>query len=101
MEFLNSNLFMWIIVIFVFLGSFLTIFEDFFDDSFFSWSDIGQIIKKVLFFIPLLVIGIVFFIIGDFKNSKLGYIVIFIIIGFIIFGIYMGYKAGPYNPPTE
>lgn len=61
MEFLTSDWFMWVIVI-VFIGSFLSIFEEFFDDflnifeeffdsSFFSWSGIGYIIKKVFIFI--------------------------------------------------
>jgi uncharacterized BrkB/YihY/UPF0761 family membrane protein len=88
---------MWLTVIsvIVIIGAILSAFDDSLPNGRF-WT----IAKKALLFIPYLIIGVILHVIGDFKNHRVGYIFIFIIISFVCWGMYMGYKVGPNTPPT-
>lgn len=94
MEFMSSNWFTWVVAIIV-VGSFIAIISESFD---IDTSDLWAMSKKILLFVPLLLVGIVLYVLGDFKNHRLGYISIFFLVAFISFGFYMGLKAGPSSP---
>jgi hypothetical protein len=81
------------ITVVVIFGSILAVFGESLPQGRF-WT----ILRNVIFFIPILIIGVILHIAGDFKNHRLGYIVIFVIVAFLCWGMYMGYKAGPSIP---
>lgn len=61
--------------------------------------DIADLLKRVLLFIPYILIGVILHVWKDFRNHKAGYIVIILVIAFLGFGVYMGIMAGP-SPPA-
>lgn len=83
------------IVAVIVAGSILAIFGESLPQGRF-WT----MLKKALLFIPYLVLGIILHVARDFKNNRLGYAVIFLVVGMVVFGMYMGYKAGPSIPAT-
>lgn len=89
----------WIILIYV-VGGILYAFN--IPDSI-TWGrdDWKWAFKKVLgfvFFIPIILVGIVLHVTRDFNNHKVGYIVLILLVSFIAFGFIMGMIAGPAGP---
>lgn len=89
--------FSWIVLIIV-IGSILGVFRESFTNYDFTWGDIWKVIKKVVMFIPYIILGIIFYVMDDFNNHRLGYVVLMCVIAFLGFGLYMGFRAGPASP---
>lgn len=88
----------WIVLIFVICGILYSfkVFDSDMDADGWRWA--GKKVMNVVLFIPILIVGTVIHVAGDFKNHKVGYIMLLLVLSFIIFGFYMGYRAGPAGP---
>lgn len=93
------NAWEWVVLIFVIFGI-LYAFE--IPDSVTlnrdDWRFWLRRILKIFTFVPMIIFGIVLHVAGDFKNHKLGYIVIVLVISFVVFGFVMGMRAGTDGP---
>jgi hypothetical protein len=63
-----------------------------------DWRWIGRKLLNLILFIPMIIGGIILHVAGDFKNHKIGYIMLILVFSFIVWGFYMGFKAGPAGP---
>ena len=92
---------MWTLIIMVALALIMKIIDSYESANFETQEQvekIGIFMLKIVTFIPYMVLGIIFHIAGDFKNHKLGYMMLFIIFGSLSWAVYMGISSGPASP---
>jgi hypothetical protein len=77
-------------IIVVICSLFSVFFRDFED----GW----HFIKKVVLFVPIIILGIIIYILENFSKNRVGFIILFLVFAFIMYGVVMGIRAGPSSP---